>query len=153
MLQILWTLLFFLLPWSIRASEERNLLQKAAKTGPLEALLIPDQQWVTYPAYQNRDGWDHFTGPLKSPIIKAGEDHLLYSWKAIPLSAYLEYERSGTRQDMETPYNANAYALNSLVHAELAEGKGRFIDHTWPPDKRISPTRPVPGSFSVPWKT
>ena len=29
---------------------------------------------------------------------------------------------------MEAPYDANRQALNALMLAELAEGKGRFID-------------------------
>ena len=29
---------------------------------------------------------------------------------------------------MEVPYDANRQALNTLMLAELAEGKGRFID-------------------------
>lgn len=29
---------------------------------------------------------------------------------------------------MEVPYDANRQALNALMLAELAEGKGRFID-------------------------
>ena len=46
----------------------------------------------------------------------------------IPATAYLEYERSGNRKVMEVPYDANRQALNTLMLAELAEGKGRFID-------------------------
>ena len=51
-----------------------------------------------------------------------------YEWKVVKLTDYLEFERSGSRQVMETPYNANITALSNLIYAELAEGKGRFMD-------------------------
>ncbi|MDE6172625.1 MAG: heparinase II/III-family protein, partial [Bacteroides sp.] len=41
---------------------------------------------------------------------------------------YLEYERSGERNIMQNPYEANRKAINALMLAELAEGKGRFVD-------------------------
>ena len=67
-------------------------------------------------------------GPNKQRLIEAGEKLLNYKWQLIPATAYLEYERSGNRKVMEVPYDANRQALNTLMLAELAEGKGRFID-------------------------
>jgi hypothetical protein len=67
-------------------------------------------------------------GPNKQRLIAAGEKLLDYKWQLIPATAYLEYERTGNRKIMEVPYDANRQALNTLMLAELAEGKGRFID-------------------------
>ncbi len=53
---------------------------------------------------------------------------LNYEWKVIRATDYLEYERSGERNIMQNPYEANRKAINALMLAELAEGKGRFID-------------------------
>lgn len=86
------------------------------------------QAWVPYPAYTDRAAWDSLMGPNKQRLIAAGEKFLDYKWKLIPATAYLEYERSGNRKVMEAPYDANRQALNALMLAELAEGKGRFID-------------------------
>lgn len=86
------------------------------------------QAWVPYPAYTDRAAWDSLMGPNKQRLIAAGEKLLDYKWKLIPATAYLEYERSGNRKVMEAPYDANRQALNALMLAELAEGKGRFID-------------------------
>ena len=82
--------------------------------------------WVPYPAYTDRAAWDSLMGPNKQRLIAAGEKLLDYKWKLIPATAYLEYERSGNRKVMEAPYDANRQALNALMLAELAEGKGRF---------------------------
>ena len=83
---------------------------------------------MPYPAYTDRAAWDSLMGPNKQRLIEAGEKLLDYKWQLIPATAYLEYERSGNRKIMEVPYDANRQALNALMLAELAEGKGRFID-------------------------
>lgn len=110
------------------ATEERNLLQKSTDSNQLSQLLILNQKWVTYPAYPDRAGWDRLTGTLKTSLVSQGEENLTYQWQIIKVSDYLEFDRSGSRQHQEGPSNANTKALNSLVLAELAEGKGRFID-------------------------
>ncbi len=109
-------------------AEERNLLQKAVHANQLSQLLILNRKWVTYPAYSDRAGWDKLTGTLKASFIRTGEENLNYTWQTITASEYLEFERSGSREGQEGPFNINTLALNSLVMAELAEGKGRFMD-------------------------
>lgn len=121
-------LCILMFPLGKLAAQDRNLLQKTVPSGQLESLLILNQKWVSYPGYTDRTGWDKLTGSLKQTFIDAGEKTLDYQWQYIPLSAYLEFERSGQRQMHETPNNTNTYALNNLVLAELAEGKGRFLD-------------------------
>lgn len=111
-----------------RAYEKRDLLQKKASLQQVQQSLVSKKEWIKYPAYQDRGGWDAFTGSLKEEIIKNGKKYLDYQWKVITASNYLEYERSGSRVAMEGPFNANNTALSYLVFAELAEGKGRFMD-------------------------
>ncbi|MBE7172652.1 MAG: heparinase II/III family protein [Williamsia sp.] len=120
---------------SALAYESRNLLQKSATPAQVKESLLSKTGWIKYPAYENRQGWDVFTGALKNDLIKDGEANLAYQWKVITASDYLEYERSGSRVAMEGPFGANNAALSRLVFAELAEGKGRFmnqiIDGVW----------------------
>lgn len=108
--------------------EPRDLLQKKASLQQVRQSLVPLAQWVKYPAYTDRAGWDALTGSLKKELITDGERYLKYEWKVITATDYLEYERSGSRVVMENPYGDNNRALSQLVFAELAEGKGRFID-------------------------
>lgn len=116
------------LSFKANAYTERNMLQKAADETTLKNVLVMKQAWVPYPAYTDRAAWDSLMGPNKQRLIEAGEKLLDYKWQLIPATAYLEYERSGNRKVMEVPYDANRQALNTLMLAELAEGKGRFID-------------------------
>ncbi len=111
------------------AYEKRDLLQKKATVDQVKSSLVSKESWIKYPAYQNRNGWDTFTGSLKEELIKEGESYLTYTWKVVTASDYLEYERSGSRVAMENPFGANNTALSRLVFAELAEGKGRFMNH------------------------
>lgn len=111
-----------------QAYEKRDLLQQKADLTNLKSSLIFNQKWVTYPDYKDRNGWDRLTGNAKSEIISKGEDALKYEWKVVKATDYLEYERSGSRQIMENPFGDNNSALSELVLAELAEGKGRFLD-------------------------
>ncbi len=109
-------------------SEERNLLQKAADENQLAQMLLLNQQWVTYPAYTDRAGWDKLTGSLKTSLIQKGEQSLDYHWEVITISDYLDFERTGGLDLAQAPFERNIRALNNLVFAELAEGKGRFLD-------------------------
>ena len=111
-----------------KAYTERNMLQKMADEATLKDMLVLKQAWVPYPAYTDRAAWDSLTGSNKQYLIEAGEKLLNYKWQLTPATAYLEFERAGNRKIMEESYMANRQALNTLMLAELAEGKGRFID-------------------------
>lgn len=112
----------------LRAYEERDLLQHAADLSQIKESLVMNQQWVPYPTYTDRAGWNQFLGDYKKDIISQGEKQLGYEWKTIKATDYMEYERSGNRRIMEDPLGANNTAIGALVLAEMAEGKGRFID-------------------------
>ena len=85
--------------------------------------------WRPYPAYRDRAAWDALLDDgLKEQFILAGEKMLDYPWITIKATDYLEFERSGSRTIMESPNSRNRKALNDLMLAELAEGKGRFMD-------------------------
>ncbi len=104
----------------------RNYLTGKYSKEDVRHMLIQDQKWVPYPAYSDRDGWDSFLGDLKETYIQLGEQYLDYEWKILKATDFLEYERSGAR--IESPWRQNAQAIAMMLMAELAEGKGRFID-------------------------
>jgi hypothetical protein len=113
---------------SVNASVERNMLSTGRSATMLSELLLTSGDWVPYPSYSNRAGWDVLLGDRKANLVKNGESRLDYTWKVIPATAYLEYERSGNRNIMQDPNSDNNEALADLLMAELAEGKGRFLD-------------------------
>ena len=107
---------------------ERNLLLKQADVDRLKEVLVMDRQWVDYPDYADRAGWDSLLGNYKETYIRRGEKLLGYQWQVVKATDYLEFERSGNRTVMENPLDANNRAIADLLMAELAEGKGRFTD-------------------------
>lgn len=109
-------------------SAERNFLSQQQSPETISDKLILHQQWVKYPAYTDRVGWDQLLGDNKTDLIKRGEKQLNYIWQVVKATDYLEYERSGNRDIMQNPNSENNNALADLVLAELAEGKGRFVD-------------------------
>ncbi|MBO9592231.1 MAG: heparinase II/III family protein [Niabella sp.] len=110
------------------AYEKRNLLQKQGNVQQLKSMLLPREQWIPYPAYKDRAGWDRLTGTYKNAFIEKGNAALAYQWKVVKATDYLEYSRSGSRVVMEAPLNENIAAIVTLFTAELAEGKGRYLD-------------------------
>lgn len=112
----------------VAAYTERNFLQHVAAQESLAECLVLNQKWVQYPSYKDREGWSRFLGEYKDEIIKNGELLLGYTWKVVKATDYLEFERSGNREIMERPFDDNNQAIVRLMLAELAEGKGRFID-------------------------
>jgi hypothetical protein len=121
---------FFLCGYSItmKASDEHDLLEMTVDKTKLKAFLLFRQKWVPYPNYADRSAWDKLTIGFKHALIQKGEEALKYEWKVVKATDYIEYEKSGSRKIMEVPYNANNASLYNLVLAELAEGKGRFIN-------------------------
>lgn len=113
---------------SASAYTERNLIASRVTKDELKEILVPDQKWVNLPAYTDRAGWDALLGDNKDFYIKRGEKALSHDWPRVKATDYLEYERSGNRVIMENPLNANNNAVADLLLAELAEGKGRFVD-------------------------
>ena len=84
-------------------------------------------QWMPYPAYPDREGWDAIlTASRKKTLIEDGEKYLGYEWQTLYASDYLLYEQTGNRALMKKESN-NRAVLNRLILAELAEGKGRFL--------------------------
>lgn len=111
-----------------QAYNRRDLISSKASRDELKEMLVTDRQWFTLPAYSDRAGWDALLGDMKDFYIKRGEKALAHDWPRVKATDYLEYERSGNRRIMEDPHSANNNAVADLLMAELAEGKGRFID-------------------------
>lgn len=107
---------------------DRHILMDAARKVDIGESLVMNQAWVPYPAYSDRAGWDKLLGNHKDTFIAKGEEYLGFGWLVLRATDYLELERSGNRYAQEDRMARNAEALSSLMMAELAEGKGRFMD-------------------------
>lgn len=107
---------------------QRNFLQRKSNQQELLTLLKPAEDWIKYPSYTDRQGWQRIGGAHYQQLMKGGEKYLQYEWKVVKATDYLAYERTGSRVTMEQPFGANNTALAHLFLAELIEGKGRFLD-------------------------
>ncbi len=87
-----------------------------------------DNSWIRYPAYNDRNAWNNIPEESKKSIIRQGERYLRFDWPDIKATDYLLFTRTGERVKADTLNRLRDSALNALMMAELAEGKGRFMD-------------------------
>lgn len=116
--------------WSVnsRCAEKRDILQQTYSEQDVAQYLNNGYEWVSYPAYRDREGWDALPPAYRTAYIERGETYLGYDWPATQATVYLDFSRTGSRAAQEKIFNARRAAFQSLVMAELAEGKGRFMD-------------------------
>lgn len=65
---------------------------------------------------------------VRTDLIHRGEEFLGYAYPSLPATLFMDFCRTGNRGRFEDRYMARRRALNALVLAEFAEGKGRFLD-------------------------
>jgi hypothetical protein len=111
----------------IRA-QERNLLVNLCGEQEMAAILLPGKSWISFPEYTDRKAWEGLPENMRREMVTRGEEALGFEWGVIKATDFLEFVRSGDRRIMQDPYNARRRALQDLVLAELAEGRGRFLD-------------------------
>lgn len=121
-------LLAILFPVCVSAFITRNLLTSRATKPELRSMLDTARNRTLFPPYADREAWEKLLGKNKEPYIENGEKRLSYSWPRVNATDYLEFLRSGNRSGMESILAENNRAVTDLMLAELAEGKGRFVD-------------------------
>ena len=109
-------------------AEERNMLGSLCTEQEIDELQLPGNSWIMFPEYGDREAWNSIPENIRKEIIMQGEASLEFEWGVVKATDFLEFVRSGDRRIMQDPYNARRRALQGLVLAELAEGKGRFLD-------------------------
>lgn len=109
-------------------AEERNMLSNLFNEQEIEGLLLSGDSWITFPEYTDREAWEGIPENIRNEIILKGEESLDFEWGVVKATDYLEFVRSGDRRIMQDPYSARRRALQNMVLAELAEGRGRFLD-------------------------
>ena len=77
-----------------------------------------------YPAAKNREFWD---SKYNETIVNAAEEKMGYDWPVIKATDFMEFDKSGDRLCMQTPYDARRSTLNLFALAEILEHKGRFL--------------------------
>lgn len=109
-------------------AEPRNILQGRYSEQDITKYLVEGHNWVDFPAYADREGWNEVSAEYRSAYVKQGESYLGYEWPVTNATVYLDFSRTGNRTGQEKIFNERRKAFQSLVMAELAEGRGRFLD-------------------------
>ena len=99
------------------------MFYEIAKNFPNPLLL-----YQPYEPISGRKAWEQLPVSLQKDLIDAGENCLHYIYPPLTAVSYMSFIRTGNRGDFEEPYFQRRQVLNTLVLAECAENKGRFVD-------------------------
>ncbi|MDR1668294.1 MAG: heparinase II/III-family protein [Bacteroidales bacterium] len=121
------TVIFFFVSFGVFA-QEQNLLSGKYSTEELQRILIPQAGWTPFPRIDDREGWAKADGDMLQACIKSAEAFIDYDWPAIPATLSLLYVRDGNRSRYEAVSFKKRNVLATMIVAEAAENKGRFID-------------------------
>ncbi len=108
--------------------QKRNLLTGAYSVQEIQKLLQVRSQWHPFPRAWERDLWQKLPEAMRNAYVKKGEEALAYKWPTLPATLYLDYARTGNRENYQRPYFERRQRVQDLVLAECMEGKGRFLD-------------------------
>ena len=77
-----------------------------------------------YTPAKDREFWD---SRYDATIVKDAEEKMGFNWPVIKATDFMEFDKSGDRLCMQTPYDARRSMLNLFALAEILEHKGRFL--------------------------
>lgn len=76
----------------------------------------------------DRSIWDNINTDIKNSIILIANEHLKTSFDVIPASLWLDFTRTGNRQNFQKQCFLRREALNYLLMAEVIENRNKYID-------------------------
>ena len=113
---------------SAAASQKRDLLTGSYSLLEIQKILQSRSQWHPFPSASERARWQKLPEALRNAYLKKGEEALLFKWPSLPATLYLDYARTGNRENYQRPYFERRQKIQDLILAECVEGKGRFLD-------------------------
>ncbi|MDR1454429.1 MAG: heparinase II/III-family protein [Tannerella sp.] len=119
--------ILFLLSCSLHA-QERNLLSGKYSAAELQHMLIPTEDWTPFPRIDDREGWAKANGDMMQACIRTAEASMDYDWPSIPATLSLLFVRDGNRSRYEAISFRKRHLLATMIMAEVAENRGRFVD-------------------------
>ena len=98
----------------------------------VELILRDETAPPPFPPASDRAAWNALKdtlGPERvRELIAAGERAAQEPIPLLPATVFLEFFRSGSREEYETPWFVRRNILADLVLAECLEYQGRFLD-------------------------
>jgi hypothetical protein len=111
-----------------KAPQHRRLLAGRTSVEKLESILLAPGKWKPFPTASDRSGWEQLPPALLKELIADGERALSGTWPTLEATLLLQFVRNGNRTNYERVAAGRRERLRTLVLAECAEGKGRFVD-------------------------
>lgn len=108
--------------------QKRDLLTGTYSSEAIAKHLLSRSSWHPFPRFSEREQWLTLPEAMRLAYIRKGEEALAYKWPILPATLYLDYARTGNRENYQRPYFERRQKIQDLVLAECAEGKGRFLD-------------------------
>ncbi len=98
----------------------------------VELILREETAPLPFPPAADRAAWNALKDTLGAAqvqaLIEAGEHAAQAPIPPLPATLFLEFFRSGSRQEYETPWFLRRDILADLALAECLEYEGRFLD-------------------------
>jgi len=110
------------------SQSKHSLLSRIYPSSRLNNILNPRHDFHPFPTWQDRESWKALPGEVRQELISRGERYLNFQWPALPATLFLEFARTGNRENFQKLRSARREALCSLVLAECVEGSRRFMD-------------------------
>ncbi|MDR2498689.1 MAG: heparinase II/III-family protein [Tannerellaceae bacterium] len=110
------------------SAQTPDLLGGKFSAKELQAILIPASKWTPFPRLADRTGWAKADKAALDAIVKSAEEFLGYEWPTIPATMSLMYVRTGDRNKYQEVSFRKRNVLRTLIVAEVADNRGRFID-------------------------
>lgn len=108
--------------------QAQNLLSGKFSKEQLSEVLIAPHKWVPFPKIDDRVGWANADQEMLKAYVKTAETYLDYEWPGIPATKSLLIVRTGDRDEYQSVSFNKRKVLGTLLLAEIAENKGRFVD-------------------------
>lgn len=94
----------------------------------IKKFMIPAQDYRPLSSIEDRKAWGNLLHDLSEILLMEGEKFLGYDWPLVLATDFMDYSRTGSREQLNGKTGPRRHALMYLVLAECVENKGRFMD-------------------------
>jgi hypothetical protein len=109
-------------------AQTQNLLSSKYTVADLQRRLIPRNEWTPFPRLDDRASWAKADTAMLNACVRFAEAYIDYDWPTVPATLSLLIVRTGNRHEYQKVSYKKRTVLATMIEAELAENKGRFID-------------------------
>ncbi len=121
-------LLLLLAARTATAGVGADILTRSLTVGQISSFILSPSEWHPYPHVMDRDRWLSLPSGVREAYRREAEQLLHCDWPTLKATDFLEFVRTGNRSHFQSLSYSRRERLATLVIAECAEGRGRFLD-------------------------